>query len=87
LLQVNRLTDFDGITESKKKMDFIFGQNKRKLIKGFETVLSQLNCGDLAEVRIQSSHAYGKVGQSWEIGPDQDLFFSINVIEVGEPSE
>ena len=40
LLQVNRLTDFDGITESKKKMDFIFGQNKRKLIKGFETVLS-----------------------------------------------
>jgi len=68
-------------------MDFIFGSQSKKLIPGFEKVLSQLNCGDLAEVRIESALAYGKVGQSWEIGPDQDLFFSINVLEVGEPSE
>jgi FKBP-type peptidyl-prolyl cis-trans isomerase 2 len=87
LLQVNRLSGFNGIVEAKRKMDFIFGANKRKLIKGFETVLEQLNCGDLAEVRIASEKAYGKVGQSWEIGPDQDIYFSIQVLEVGEPSE
>lgn len=87
LLQVDRLYEFEGAAISKRKMDFIIGAPKKKLVRGFETVLSQLNCGDQCEVRIESEHAYGKVGQSWEIKPDEDLFFRIDVLEVGEPSE
>ena len=70
--------EFDSSYSRGEPLTFALGQ----VITGWQQVVSRMKAGAMVEAWIPAEHAYGTRGSPPNIGPNETLYFKIELLEV-----
>ena len=70
--------EFDSSYSRGEPLTFALGQ----VITGWQQVVSRMKAGVMVEAWIPAEHAYGTRGSAPNIGPNETLYFKIELLEV-----
>lgn len=77
-------TEFDSNSEGEVPLEFTLGQGG--VIQGWDQGIPGMKVGGKRKLSIPSDLAYGKAGNPPVIGPDEPLFFEVELVEIVPPA-